>query len=65
MEPIRVLQVFASLDRGGAETMIMNIYRNINRNRVQFDFVANEKECEYSYEKRLENLVEEYFMFLI
>lgn len=56
MEPIRVLQVFASLDRGGAETMIMNIYRNINRNRVQFDFVANEKECEYSYEKEIREL---------
>lgn len=38
---IRVLQVFANLDRGGAETMIMNYYRAIDKNRVQFDFVSH------------------------
>lgn len=36
---IRVLQVIGSMNRGGAETMIMNLYRNINREKVQFDFV--------------------------
>lgn len=40
-EPIRVLCVFASLDRGGAETMCMNLYRNIDRSKVQFDFVKH------------------------
>lgn len=29
--PIRILCVFSSLDRGGAESMVMNIYRKINR----------------------------------
>lgn len=38
---IRVLQVFANLNRGGAETMIMNYYRAIDKNRVQFDFVSH------------------------
>ncbi len=37
----RILQVFGKLDRGGAETMIMNYYRNINREDIQFDFVVN------------------------
>lgn len=41
MEPIRVLQVIGIMNRGGAETMIMNLYRNIDRNKVQFDFVEN------------------------
>lgn len=41
MEPIRVLCVFSSLDRGGAESMCMNLYRNIDRSRVQFDFVKH------------------------
>ena len=56
MEPIRVLQVFASLDRGGAETMIMNIYRKIDRTKVQFDFVVNEQESVYSYEDEIKEL---------
>jgi glycosyltransferase involved in cell wall biosynthesis len=53
MEPIRVLHVLASLDRGGAETMIMNIYRKINKNIIQFDFVVNKKNDKYSYESEI------------
>lgn len=41
-KPIRVLHVIGMLNRGGAETMIMNLYRNIDRNKIQFDFVQNE-----------------------
>lgn len=40
-DPIRVLHVIGSMNRGGAEAMIMNLYRNIDRTRVQFDFVEN------------------------
>uniref|UniRef100_UPI004048D9F7 glycosyltransferase family 1 protein n=1 Tax=Mariniflexile sp. TaxID=1979402 RepID=UPI004048D9F7 len=39
--PIRVLQVLTIMNRGGAETMIMNYYRNIDRNKVQFDFLLH------------------------
>ena len=39
--PIRVLQVIGIMNRGGAETMIMNLYRHIDRSRIQFDFVEN------------------------
>lgn len=39
--PIRVLCVFSTLNRGGAETMCMNLYRHIDRNKVQFDFVKH------------------------
>ncbi|MCD8118094.1 MAG: glycosyltransferase family 1 protein [Lachnospiraceae bacterium] len=39
----RVLQVLGSLQRGGAEAMIMNIYRVIDKNRVQFDFLVKER----------------------
>ena len=41
---IRVLHVFGGLNRGGAETMIMNRYRTIDRSRVQFDFIIHENE---------------------
>ena len=39
---IRILQVIGIMNRGGAETMIMNLYRNIDRTKIQFDFVENE-----------------------
>lgn len=48
---IRILHVFGKLNMGGAETMIMNVYRKIDKNKIQFDFVkhSNEK-CEYEEE---------------
>lgn len=43
---IRVLQVMGALDCGGAENMIMNIYRKIDKTKIQFDFVVHtEKKC--------------------
>ena len=37
--PIRVLQIFGEpLSNGGQESAIMNLYRNIDRSKVQFDF---------------------------
>lgn len=48
---IRILQFVHSMDAGGIETFIMNIYRNIDRTKVQFDFLVNtEKECFYDKE---------------
>ena len=38
-QPIRILHILHSMNRGGAETMIMNYYRNIDREQVQFDFL--------------------------
>jgi glycosyltransferase involved in cell wall biosynthesis len=40
-KPIRILHVQSSMDRGGAETLVMSLYRKINREHVQFDFVVN------------------------
>ena len=37
---IRVLQYIGSLAQGGSQAMIMNLYRNIDRNQIQFDFVV-------------------------
>lgn len=53
MEAIRILQVLGRLDRGGAETMLMNLYRHMDRNRIQFDFVLHTREeCDYCEEVR-------------
>lgn len=40
-EPIRVLHIVTHMERGGLETMIMNYYRNIDRSKVQFDFLTH------------------------
>lgn len=39
--PIRILHVLGGLNRGGAETLVMNIYRKIDKNQFQFDFVVH------------------------
>ncbi|MBQ5560805.1 MAG: glycosyltransferase family 1 protein [Lachnospiraceae bacterium] len=38
---IRVLHSVSNMDRAGLETMLMNYYRHIDRNLIQFDFLAN------------------------
>ncbi len=52
-EPIRVLQVVGRMDQGGIETFIMTLYRNIDRSKVQFDFLAHYgREAAYNEEIR-------------
>ena len=36
----RVLHVIGGLGYGGAQEMVMNVYRNIDRRNLQFDFAA-------------------------
>lgn len=52
---IRVLQVVNAADRGGAETMAMNLYRNIDREKIQFDF-TNHKGCEAAFDGEIRSL---------
>lgn len=53
--PIRVLNLFTIMNRGGAETMVMNYYRNIDRNKVQFDFLVHRDEIG-AYEEEIKAL---------
>lgn len=51
--PLRIVHVLGRLDRGGAETMVMNLYRRMDKSRIQFDFVLHtQEECAYSEEVR-------------
>lgn len=43
-EPLRVLRVVGRMDRGGAETTIMNAYRLIERSKLQFDFIVHNED---------------------
>lgn len=44
---IRVLQVTGGMDRAGLETFIMNVYRKIDRTKIQFDFVIYKNTADY------------------
>lgn len=55
MEPIRVLNLFTIMNRGGAETMVMNYYRHIDRTKIQFDFLVHREE-EGDYEEEIRQL---------
>lgn len=52
-EPIRILNLFTILNRGGAETMVMNYYRKIDKTKIQFDFVVHRQE-RGAYEDEIE-----------
>ncbi len=40
-QPIRILHVLGVLNMGGAESRIMDLYRHIDRQQVQFDFLVH------------------------
>lgn len=39
-KPIRILHVLQRMEAGGTQALLMNLYRNINREKVQFDFLV-------------------------
>lgn len=55
MEPIRILHVLGTLNLGGAESRVMDLYRNIDRSRLQFDFLIHHKEQQH-YEEEVKAL---------
>lgn len=54
----RVLHVVNIMDRGGIETLLMNIYRKIDKSQVQFDFLTHPYSEEYiqEYEEEIKML---------
>ncbi|MGI6085204.1 MAG: glycosyltransferase family 1 protein [Acetivibrionales bacterium] len=50
---VRILHILNSMNRGGVETTLMNIFRLIDRDKVMFDFLLHtDKECAYNDEIR-------------
>lgn len=48
---IRILHVVSAMNMAGTETLLMSLYRNIDRGLIQFDFaVSAEAECDYDDE---------------
>ena len=44
---IRVLQVLGGTNLGGAESRVMDLYRNMDRDRIQFDFAVHGQQQGY------------------
>ena len=54
MKKINVLVLITVMDRAGAETMMMNYLRNINREKIHMDFLINrEQKADYEDEEKL------------
>ena len=47
MKCIRILHMIGSLDIGGSQAMVMNLYRNIEREKIQFDFIVDSPNEQY------------------
>lgn len=54
-EPIRILHVLGGVGLGGAESRIMDLYRCIDREKLQFDFLVHQSEQGY-YEEEIQTL---------
>lgn len=52
---IRVLQVVNNMHRAGLETMLMNYYRHMDRDKIQFDFLTHRPERD-DYDDEIESL---------
>ena len=51
--PLRILQVVGGMNRGGLETWLMHVLRNIDRDRFHMDFLVHTtKPCAYDEEVR-------------
>lgn len=44
MQPVRVLHVVSIMDPGGIETLLMNLFRAIDRSMIQFDFLVQREQ---------------------
>lgn len=49
--PIRIAQIMGKWLGGGVEAVVMNYYRHIDRNKIQFDFICDEDSTNIPYEE--------------
>lgn len=54
-EPIRILHVLGGTNLGGAESRIMDLYRHMDRKKVQFDFLVHTDQEGY-FDKEIKEL---------
>ncbi len=50
-EPIRIAHIIGKWLGGGVEAVVMNYYRNIDKTKVQFDFICDEDSTNIPYQE--------------
>ena len=46
-KPIRILHIVQKMEAGGTQAFLMNLYRKIDRDKIQFDFLVEYEEKEF------------------
>lgn len=49
-KPLRILHVVSALEGGGVEAMLMNVYKTLDRDEIQFDFITHSNSHMYAKE---------------
>lgn len=63
-KPIRILHILQRMEAGGTQALLMNLYRNIDREKVQFDFLVHYKEKQF-YDDEIKALGGEIYYFSV
>ena len=50
-KPIRIAHIIGKWVGGGVEAVVMNYYRNINHDKIQFDFICDSDSTNIPYEE--------------
>lgn len=53
--PVRVLHIVANMNRGGLENFLMNVYRTLDKEQVQFDFLVT-REVQGAFDEEIRSL---------
>ena len=54
-KPVRILHILQRMEAGGTQALLMNMYRKIDRTKIQFDFLVVYKEKQF-YDDEIEEL---------
>ncbi len=55
MDTVRILQIVPNMHSAGIENLLMNLYRNLDRDKMQFDFLVHYKQ-RFDFDDEIESL---------
>ena len=54
--PVRIAQIIGKMHNGGVESVVMNYYRNIDHEKIQYDFIVDDDSTNTDMQNEIENL---------